>query len=214
MAADEHGGIRDRKRAATRNAVVIAATRLFLERGLSGTSIDDIAAEAGIARRTFFLHFPAKEDVLFHYLEGHVRRAVAALDELPEGAPEGGPEGGRPDGAAGVRVVMGALVDLFDDPRARTDELAGLRAELVTAARGLPPSLVVRLQRAQSELVDALREKFPDPAGWPVMSAHLGACMGAAAAAAVAVERPRQRAAAIRDAVDRASAGFERGPAV
>lgn len=210
MAADEHGGIRDRKRAATRNAVVIAATRLFLERGLSGTSIDDIAAEAGIARRTFFLHFPAKEDVLFHYLEGHVRRAVAALDELPEG----GPEGGRPDGAAGVRVVMGALVDLFDDPRARTDELAGLRAELVTAARGLPPSLVVRLQRAQSELVDALREKFPDPAGWPVMSAHLGACMGAAAAAAVAVERPQQRAAAIRDAVDRAGAGFERGPAV
>ncbi|MFI2487392.1 TetR/AcrR family transcriptional regulator [Promicromonospora kroppenstedtii] len=207
MTADERGGIRERKRAATRNAVVIAATRLFLERGVSGTSVDDIAAAAGIARRTFFLHFPAKEDVLFHYLEGHVRRAVAALDDLPEGA-----AGGAGHGAAGVRAVMAVLVDLFEDPRARTDELAALRAELVTAARGLPPSLVVRLQRAQSELVDALRGKFPDPAGWPVMSAHLGACMGAAAAAAVAVERPEQRAAAIRDAVDRASTGFERDP--
>lgn len=209
MTADEHGGIRERKRAATRNAVVMAATRLFLERGVSGTSIDDIAAAAGIARRTFFLHFSAKEDVLFHYLEGHVRRAVAVLDDLPEGAAEGG----RPDAAAGVRAVMAVLIDLFEDPRARTDELAGLRTELVTAARGLPPSLVVRLQRAQSELVDALRGKFPDPAGWPVMSAHLGACMGAAAAAAVAVGLPEQRAAAIRDAVDRASAGFEREPA-
>ena len=207
MTADEHGGIRERKRAATRNAVVTAATRLFLERGLSGTSIDDIAAAAGIARRTFFLHFPAKEDVLFHYLEGHVRRAVAALDDLPEGA-----AGDARHGAAGVRAVMAVLVDLFDDPQARTDELAGLRTELVTAARGLPPSLVVRLQRAQSELVDALRGKFPDPAGWPVMSAHLGAGMGAAAAAAVAVDRPERRAAAIRDAVDRASAGFDRGP--
>ncbi|WP_051432706.1 TetR/AcrR family transcriptional regulator, partial [Promicromonospora kroppenstedtii] len=181
MTADERGGIRERKRAATRDAVVIAATRLFLERGVSGTSIDDIAAAAGIARRTFFLHFPAKEDVLFHHLEGHVRRAVAALDDLPVGASDG-----ADNGAAGVRAVMAVLVDLFEDPRARTDELADLRAELITAAHGLPPSLVVRLQRAQSELVDALRGKFPDPAEWPLMSAHLGACMGAAAAAAVA----------------------------
>ncbi|MFE7507786.1 TetR/AcrR family transcriptional regulator [Promicromonospora sp. NPDC057488] len=228
MTADVHGGIRERKRAATRDAVVTAATRLFLERGLSGTSIDDIAAAAGIARRTFFLHFPAKEDVLFHYLEGHVGRAIAALDDLPDdlsdGPPDDGAAGSAADsatgsatgsagyGARGVRAVMTVLVDLFDDPRARTDELAGLRTELVTAARGLPPSLVVRLQRAQSDIVDALRVRYPDPVGWPVMSAHLGACMGAAAAAAVAVERPDLRAAAIRDAVTRAGAGFERGP--
>ena len=178
--------------------VVRAATQLFLERGVTGTSIDDIAAGAGIARRTFFLHFPSKEDVLFHYLEGHVQRAVRELDALPAGA----------GGGQGVRAVMAVLVDLFEDPRAGTDELAGLRAELVTASRGLPSSLVVRLQRAQSDLVDALRERFPDPVGWPLMSAHLGACMGGAMAAAIAVDRPQARAGAIRDAVDRASAGF------
>ncbi len=212
MTTDERGGIRERKRAATRDAVVAAATRLFLERGLSGTSIDDIAAAAGIARRTFFLHFPAKEDVLFHYLEGHVRRAIAALHDLPADGTADSAAGSAAYGASGVRAVMTVLVDLFDDPRARTDELAGLRAELVTAARGLPPSLVVRLQRAQSDIADALRVRYPDPVGWPSMSAHLGACMGAAAAAAVAVERPELRAAAIRDAVTRAGAGFERGP--
>lgn len=41
-----------------------------------------------------------------------------------------------------------------------------------------------------------------------MLSAHLGACMGAAMAAAVAVEQPEARAAAIREAVDRVSAGF------
>ncbi|GAA2226992.1 hypothetical protein GCM10010413_23010 [Promicromonospora sukumoe] len=194
-------GIRERKRAETRRALVGAATELFLDRGVAATSVDDIAARAGVARRTFFLHFPAKEDVLFHYLEGHVRRAVRALDDLPDGAGT----------AQGVDAILATLVDLFDDPEARTDELAGLRAELVTASHGLPASLVVRLQRAQTDLVGALRERFPDPAGWPTMSAHLGAGMGAAAPAAVAVVRPEDRARAIRDAVDRAGAGFRPG---
>ncbi|MFJ3404801.1 TetR/AcrR family transcriptional regulator [Promicromonospora sp. NPDC090134] len=191
-------GIRERKRGETRRAIVATATTLFLDRGIAATSIEDIAAGAGVARRTFFLHFPSKEDVLFHYLEGHVRRAVLALDDLPA----------ETDAAQGVRAVMMAFVDRFDDPSAGTDELADLRAELVTTSRGLPPSLVVRLQRAQTDLVGALRERFPDRAGWPLMSAHLGACMGGATAAAVAVERPEDRAAAIREAVDRASAGF------
>lgn len=194
----EPSGVRERKRAETRQAIVQAATRLFLERGVTKTSVDDIAAAAGIARRTFFLHFPSKEDVLFHYLEGHVRQAADALQGLPVAAGPG----------QGVRAVMAVLVDLFADPDAGTDELADLRAELVRASRGLPASLVVRLQRAQSDLVDALRSRFPDPAGWPLMSAHLGACMGAAAAAALAVDRPEARVRAIRDAVDRASAGF------
>jgi AcrR family transcriptional regulator len=194
----EQIGIRARRRAETRTAIVRAATGLFLERGVTGTSVDDIAAGAGIARRTFFLYFPSKEDVLFHYLEGHVGRAAGVLDTLPADASP----------ARGVAAVMAELVVLFADPSAGTDELADLRAELVGASRGLPTSLVVRLQRAQADLVEALRRKFPEPADWPLLSAHLGACMGAAAAAAVAVERPEARAAAIRDAVGRASAGF------
>ena len=194
----EQPGIRERKRAETRSAVVRAATRLFLERGVTATSIDDIAAGAGIARRTFFLHFPSKEDVLFHYLEDHIGRAARVPESLPPEA----------DARQGVRAVMAVLVELFEDPEAGTDELANFRAELITASHGLPASLIIRLQRAQSYLVDALRERFPDPAGWPLLSAHLGACMGAAAAAALAAERPDMRAGAIRDAVDRASTGF------
>ncbi|MEU4157429.1 TetR family transcriptional regulator [Actinoplanes sp. NPDC026670] len=52
----------------TRNAVYGEITRtameLFLTRGFDATTIDDIAAAAGISRRSFFRYFGTKEDVV------------------------------------------------------------------------------------------------------------------------------------------------------
>jgi AcrR family transcriptional regulator len=67
----------------SRDVLEEAATELFLERGYTGTSIDDIATRAGVSRATFFNYFPAKVDVL---LVG-VDRALDALErELSLGA--------------------------------------------------------------------------------------------------------------------------------
>ncbi|ODU06857.1 MAG: hypothetical protein ABS81_03405 [Pseudonocardia sp. SCN 72-86] len=41
------------------------AQELFVERGFDETSVDDIAAAAGISRRTFFRYFSTKADVLW-----------------------------------------------------------------------------------------------------------------------------------------------------
>jgi AcrR family transcriptional regulator len=57
-------GLRTRKKAATAQAILDAAMKLFGERGFAVTTIDDIAAEAGIGRRTFFRYFPTKEDIV------------------------------------------------------------------------------------------------------------------------------------------------------
>ncbi|TYL52028.1 TetR family transcriptional regulator [Nocardioides sp. BGMRC 2183] len=49
----------------TRARLVAAAFRLFTARGFEATTVDDIAAEAGVGRTTFFRSFPSKEAVVF-----------------------------------------------------------------------------------------------------------------------------------------------------
>src|ERR1700677_514947 len=58
-------GLRERKRNELYDRIVRVGHKLFLEQGYETTTIDMIAAEAKISRRTFFHYFPSKEDVLF-----------------------------------------------------------------------------------------------------------------------------------------------------
>lgn len=51
------------------------ALELFAERGFDTTTVDDIAAAAGIGRRTFFRYFPSKNDAVW----GDFERGLADL---------------------------------------------------------------------------------------------------------------------------------------
>jgi AcrR family transcriptional regulator len=74
--------------AETRAAILSAVRELFDEQGYVETTIDDIAARADIAPRTFFRYFPTKEAALFAGADD-VRLAILAaiaarpLDEPP-----------------------------------------------------------------------------------------------------------------------------------
>jgi mycofactocin system transcriptional regulator len=56
--------------------------RLFIERGFDETSIDDIAAAAGIGRRTFFRYFPSKADLVWGDFDAELDRMRACLARL------------------------------------------------------------------------------------------------------------------------------------
>lgn len=64
-----------------RYAIAAAAIKLFTERGLSETTVEDIAAEAAVAPRTFFRHFATKEDAAFPDHEQRISELRARLAE-------------------------------------------------------------------------------------------------------------------------------------
>jgi TetR/AcrR family transcriptional regulator, regulator of mycofactocin system len=63
----------------TRARIEQAALSLFALQGFEQVTIDDIAAEAGIGRRTFFRYFATKADAVWGDFSGHVARLERLL---------------------------------------------------------------------------------------------------------------------------------------
>ena len=57
--------LRERRRYRTRRTIQAHALRLFAAKGFQATTIEEIAAAAEMAPRTFFRYFPTKEEVVF-----------------------------------------------------------------------------------------------------------------------------------------------------
>lgn len=63
---------------ATMRAVEAAARKLFASRGFAATSIDDIAARAGVAKGAVYHHFASKEEIFARVLDS-LQAELAAL---------------------------------------------------------------------------------------------------------------------------------------
>jgi AcrR family transcriptional regulator len=78
-------GLRERKKARTREALKDAAMDLFSRQGFDGTTVEEIADACEVSPRTFFRYFPTKEDVLFADTEARRERLLEGLSDQPAG---------------------------------------------------------------------------------------------------------------------------------
>ena len=77
-----------RPQSTTRAELSTLAIDLFTENGFDQTNVDDIAAAAGIARRTLFRYFPSKNSIPWGDFDGHLakmRRQLRAHPDQPLG---------------------------------------------------------------------------------------------------------------------------------
>jgi len=76
-----------RRRATSRAELEQAAFTLFATRGFDATTVDEIAAAAGIGRRTFFRYFPSKNDIPWGAFEQELDRMRVRLKACPPEVP-------------------------------------------------------------------------------------------------------------------------------
>jgi AcrR family transcriptional regulator len=75
--------MRERQRAAVRNALSEAALELTMEQGFDVTTVDQIVETVGVSRRTFFHYFPTKEDAVLGDVDALGERLRTALEARP-----------------------------------------------------------------------------------------------------------------------------------
>ena len=76
-----------RRRATSRTELEQVAFTLFAARGFDATTVDEIAAAAGIGRRTFFRYFPSKNDIPWGAFEDELDRMRVRLKACPPEVP-------------------------------------------------------------------------------------------------------------------------------
>jgi AcrR family transcriptional regulator len=86
MSSVSHGSPRSpktKKQQIVRNHIWAAALDLFYNAGFENTNVDQIAAAAGVSRRTFFRYFASKEDILAATIRNFGEALATAISRQP-----------------------------------------------------------------------------------------------------------------------------------
>lgn len=67
---------------AREDAIITAVNRLLAEKGFDAMTVDEVAAEVGIAKASLYKHFPSKEDLAATAMARVMQRAVAFLNTV------------------------------------------------------------------------------------------------------------------------------------
>jgi AcrR family transcriptional regulator len=74
-------GLREMKKAQTRQIIAETAADLFRRRGFDDVTVDEIAQGAQVSKKTVFNYFPTKEDLVFNRADTREAHLMAAVRE-------------------------------------------------------------------------------------------------------------------------------------
>lgn len=175
--------IRERTRRLAQTELTTVAQDLFLAQGYDSTTVDQIAAAAGMSKRTFFRYFPSKDDLVIGKYDLFADRMAEALDARPADEPVW----------ESLRRVFDITLDYVQDEyqRARNDAME----EIVRSTPQLYARYLEKMQRVQDLLIGRVAARLTShdhAATDPRPSAIVGAafaCMQAARQAWLASDR-------------------------
>ena len=75
---------REQRKREVRERIMESAMRRFIRQGFDETTVDQIAADAEVAQKTFFNYFPTKQDLFRQLAEARIDELVQILDEERE----------------------------------------------------------------------------------------------------------------------------------
>lgn len=155
---------REFQKQATRDALRTAAMRLFVDRGFRNTTAQDIAAAAEVSRRTFFLHFTSKDEVLLGHIEEQLAMLRAELAVAPADLDPAARAGHAVISlAASMQRRDGLLLQL--DLLEQAPELLAVNLRQLTAFEGAIADAVRGWLRGESRRLSAESEAFAELLG-------------------------------------------------
>jgi len=112
-----------------RSRILAVTTDLFYREGIRAVGIDRLIREAGVAKATFYAHFPSKNDLILTYLSAWSDAWCTWFFEAVDEA--------SPSAAGRLQSVLDVLETLFDDPDYRGDAFAKALSEMSPTMPGL-----------------------------------------------------------------------------
>lgn len=128
-----------------RERILLTAHELFYRDGIRATGIDRVIAESGVAKVTFYRHFPSKNDLIREFLEYRHQHWMAwFIDALQR-------HGG------GIDALPPALAEWFRDEGFRGCAFINSVGEL----GGVLPEIMEITQRHKQEMADVIASLLP-----------------------------------------------------
>jgi mycofactocin system transcriptional regulator len=150
MTEATEAGRRGRPRGTSPRELELIALRLFTRQGFDETTVDQIAAEAGVSSRTFFRYFDSKAAVLWHAFDTEVLALRAALAAVPSSVPL-------------LDAIRQAVVNVNVYTAADVPELRN-RINLISSVPALQASAAPHYDAWERAVIDFAAQRLRQPA--------------------------------------------------